>query len=395
MEKGNALKRAAQRVFVALLIVALLVPLAACSKGGSATEQSISSASNGSGGNSGGRYEQDMPADSGEYAAVYGNESIDDLSLTEGSTSDVTDGRKITYWADITINTKDFGSDYQTINEMVTMAGGYVSSENMRDNSYYDSSQGRRTSMTVNIPTSGYRSFVDELAGIGEVTSLNRYSEDLTYTYFDTEARIAVLEIRRDRLMNYLLVAEKAEDIIAYERELASVLDQLDRYQSEKRQLDQLVEYASVDITLIEQITPETVGRDGEPLGDRASSAFSLSMKKVGRFLEDAVVFIAGAIPVVFVVVVIALVLWLLLVMIGKAYRAYKNTSFAQARQTRRDDEKQKQAEVAMRRQWATQNPQAAQGTQAVQSSQAAQAGYQQAAPPQAKPVSTENPPKR
>lgn len=385
MEKGSVFKHTVQRVLTALLLVVLLVPLAACNSGGGVVNQSTGAADSASGNGSGSRFESDVPTSSANYAesekgsddAVYGIA----VGATGNTNETVTDGRKITYWADITINTKDFGTDYQSINKMVSMAGGYISSENMRDNSYYDSTQGRYTSMTVNVPASGYRAFLDELSGIGEVTSLNRYSEDLSYTYFDTEARIAVLEIRRDRLLSYLLVAEKAEDIIAYERELASVLDQLDRYQSDKRQLDQLVEYSSIDITLIEKITPETIGRDGEPLGERASSAFSISLKKVRRFLEDTVVFVAGAIPVVFVLAMFALIGWLLLILAGKVLRAYRNSSFAQARQKRRSDEKQKQAESAMLSQWAVQNQ------------QVAQAGYQQAAPPQDRPVTTENPP--
>jgi hypothetical protein len=385
MEKGNVYKHTVQRVLTALLLVALLVPLAACNSGGGTVYQSTGAADVGSGSGSSSRFESELPVSSADYSES--EKGSDDLAFetaggAAGNTNQtVTDGRKITYWAEITINTKDFGTDYQNINKMVSVAGGYISFENMRDNSYYDSTQGRYTSMTVEVPASGYRGFLDELSGIGEVTSINRYSEDLSYTYFDTEARIAVLEIRRDRLLNYLLVAEKAEDIIAYERELASVLDQLDRYQSDKRQLDQLVEYSSIDITLVERITPETIGRDGEPLGDRASSAFSMSLKKVRRFLEDTVVFVAGAIPVVFVLAVFALIGWLLLVMAGKALRAYQNSPSAQARQKRRNDEKQKQAEAAMRSQLAGQNQ------------QVAQAGYQQAAPPQDKPVTTENPP--
>jgi hypothetical protein len=158
----------------------------------------------------------------------------------------------------------------------------------------------------------GYDSFLGKLAEVGEVANKSKSSQDLTSEYFDTESRIEVLKLRRDRLTGYIREATRPADIVEFERELSNVMLELDQYEGNKRRLDQLVDYATVDVTLNEMITPETIGKDGQPLGDRASDAFRISATGVGEFLQNAAVFLAGAAPVIGLIAVIVLVVWLI-----------------------------------------------------------------------------------
>ena len=81
------------------------------------------------------------------------------------------------------------------------------------------------------------------------MVSRHKSTDDLTSQYYDTDARIEMLNMRRDRLMGYLASATKAEDIVAFEQELSDVLYELDQLQGSKRQMDQLIDYATVDVT--------------------------------------------------------------------------------------------------------------------------------------------------
>jgi hypothetical protein len=246
----------------------------------------------------------------------YEAESVEGSGGSAGYTTasgNVADGRKITFWASVSINTKNFDADYRAINDYIIGSGGYVASEELTDYTSYGRNEGRRTYLSVRVPAEGFEPFLDQITTVGEVTNKSKNSEDLTRLYFDTEARIEMLELRKERLMQYILEADSAADIVEFERELASVLYELDQYQGYKRQLDQLVDYSTVDIYLTELITPETIGKDGELLGERASSAFSMSVTNVRRFLENTVVFIAGAIPVLFLLGVFAAIIWAVL----------------------------------------------------------------------------------
>ncbi|MCL2111626.1 MAG: DUF4349 domain-containing protein [Clostridiales bacterium] len=231
------------------------------------------------------------------------------FAMTSSGTGNVQSGRKISFRASVSMNTKTFDADYAAINDLVAGAGGYVAHENTSDNSYMQSrNMGRTAWLSALIPAAGYDSFLDDLSEIAEVVNKTKSSDDLTAQYFDTEARIEMLELRKERLMGYLVEAEDAADIVEFERELSNVLYELDNYQGNKRHLDRLVDYATIDINLNELITPETIGKDGEPLGSRASDAFALSTNSVGRFLEGFVVLLAAAVPVIAVIAVIAVI---------------------------------------------------------------------------------------
>lgn len=219
--------------------------------------------------------------------------------------------RKLTYSASFDINTKQYDSDYAKINEDLSAVGGYVANE---ESSAYSSetgkNYGRNSYLSLRVPVDNLNAFMENLSGIGEVVGKHRSTDDLTAQYYDTDARIEMLNIRKDRLMGYLANATNAEDIIAFEQELSDVLYELDQLQGSKRQMDQQIDYATVDVTLTELITPETIGADGQPLGDRASDAFSMSMTGVGEFMENFAIFWAAALPVLILIAIFAVVIY-------------------------------------------------------------------------------------
>jgi hypothetical protein len=250
--------------------------------------------------------EEVVPESAAQDTAGAGGE---DAGFTdENDVSDVQTGRKITFSASYSINTKSYDADYKKINDMITQAGGYVSNEETSDYTGVRANEGRYTHLSARVPAKGYDSFLDSLSSVGEVMTKNKSSQDLTTEYFDTEARIQMLELRKERLMNYLVLATDAAEIIEFERELSSVLYELDQYQGNKRKIDQFVEFATVDVTLTELITPETIGKDGQPLGDRANDAFKMSKNNVNTFLENAAVFFAGAAPVIGLIALIIVI---------------------------------------------------------------------------------------
>jgi len=306
-----------KKLIVVVLSIILLLSLTGC---GGASTNDLAAASGGGGYVSGntdsGRgeigYTPEAPAAAPEADDWWDGDP--EFSMPpQGGGNSILDGRKITFSASISLNTKQFDADYLKIYQLIENTGGFVASERMTDDSsIYGKPVGRFTYISARVPAGGYDSFIDAVASIGEVTQKNKWSDDLTSQYFDTEARIELLEIRKERLMGYLLEAERAEDIVAFERELSDVLYELDYYQGNKRQLDRLVDYATIEINLTEVITPDTIGKDGEPLGERASSAFWLSLDGVSRFLDGFVVGLAAAAPVLVLLIIIGAIIWVI-----------------------------------------------------------------------------------
>ena len=314
-----------KKIFITILAIIMLLSLCACSAGGS-SKASPTSGGGGIASNTSDRgYEMPAPAamaprdeyasyEEGDYVAETEMDAVYNTSASVDGAGNVSEGRKLTFSASVSLNTKQYDADYLKIYSLIKNSGGYISNENSYDySSQYGRTTGRETYISARIPAGDYDSFIDTVAAIGEVTQKSKYSQDLTSQYFDTEARIEMLELRKERLMAYLIEAKDAEAIVAFERELSDVLYELDSYQGNKRHLDQLVEFSTIDITLIELITPETIGKDGAPLGERASEAFGLSANNVGNFLKDAAVFFAAAAPVIALLAVIALIVWIVI----------------------------------------------------------------------------------
>ncbi|WP_079545234.1 DUF4349 domain-containing protein [Christensenella massiliensis] len=305
---------------IAVILLCSVLFLASCSAAPSETSSSavMSASENGYEASSdSGAVNEESAAEPESSEESGGLGSLSDPILPET-------GRKLTYSASLSINTKQYDADYAKINEELSAVGGYVANE---ESAAYSSdtgkNHGRNSYFSLRIPVDRLNEFLERISGVGEIVSKHKATEDLTSEYYDTEARIEVLELRRERLMSYLETAASTEDIIALEQEISDVLYELDQLQGSKRRMDTLIDYATVDVELIELITPETIGADGKPLGDRASDAFAMSLTGVGEFMENFAVFWAAALPVIILIAIFAAVIYAVIRLILWLRRKY------------------------------------------------------------------------
>ena len=96
-------------------------------------------------------------------------------------------------------------------------------------------------------------------------------------------------------------------DLIELESAIADTQYQIDSYESTQRHIDQQVDLSAVSVTLVEE-KPSDAMTDAEiSLGQRLSAALKGSVKWLGGFLRDLLVFIVMILPVA----VSAAILWL------------------------------------------------------------------------------------
>lgn len=251
----------------------------------------------------------DAPAEfAPEPAAAESGSSLGGLEEAKYVKND----RKLIYTSEYTIETKSFEADYNAVIAAAENAGGFVSSEETHGTKpevYGDS--GRTSSLTLRIPVDKYSDFLSGLEGVGSIVSRIRSSEDVTTEYYDNEARIELYEKHYEKLMAHLEKAEKMEDIIAIESEMTNVLYTIDQLKGNKRYMDDLVEYCTVNVLLREVVEYSEVSISNDTFGSRVSGAFNSVLKWLGRFFEGfAIVFIA-ALPVLAIIAVIFLAIFL------------------------------------------------------------------------------------
>ncbi len=215
------------------------------------------------------------------------------------------DDRKIVRTADLTIASTAFDADYAAILSLVESTGGYaasVSTSEYRVNS-------RTASFSLRIPSDALDACLSGLSGIGRITNRYETAADMTTTYTDTALRLSTQQSKMTRLTELLAKADTVEDLLEIENEIADTQYQIDSLESSLRTIDRQVDYASVSVYLEEQTPAETAGAQELTLGERLESSLKASLVWLGDFLENMLVFLIAAVPVLVFIVLVLFIL--------------------------------------------------------------------------------------
>ncbi len=232
------------------------------------------------------------------------------------------DNRKLVYTASIVMTTEDFAGAYSQLADRVAGLGGYISYEETRGTeptAYGDT--GRHSELTVKIPVEHYEAFLGGLSEIGEIESKSQTTEDITSQYYDVDARIEMLEGRYERLKEHLEAATAMEDIIALEEEISQVLLELDTLKGERRGMDYLVEYSTVNISLREVVRAGAVSASDGSVGQRAGDSFQSTWQGIGVFFQELAVVLAGAAPVLILLAAAGGIVWVVIIILRRRKR--------------------------------------------------------------------------
>ena len=158
--------------------------------------------------------------------------------------------RKIVYTAEIALVVDDFAKLEGAIVKLVGEGGGYVADSDVSGSA----GSNRSASWKVRIPTERFQSFLDSAAKLGELTRRRLDSQDVTEEYYDLDARIKNKKVEEARLLKHLEnSAAKLEDILAAERELSRVREEVERQEGRLRLLANLAALTTVTITAEER----------------------------------------------------------------------------------------------------------------------------------------------
>lgn len=263
-------------------------------------------------------YDYDYAAEApAEYDGSYDLDKTADDLISGGPIA--SDGSKLVQTRDISMRTTEFDKDYGKIKSLLKSVDGYIEHESMSGTapeSVYD--PGRYSYIIMRVPVDRYDSFVDSLTQIGVIDSMEINTQDYSDTYYDTESRIELLEERKERLMKHLDEATKMEDIITLEDEISDVIYQLDELKGQQRNMDNMVEYATVSLS----ITEYQLADDAEPKDDFTldpGNAFNTTLKGMGDFFRVFGVMLAAAAPVLILIAIVIVVVLVIVHAVRKA----------------------------------------------------------------------------
>lgn len=227
-----------------------------------------------------------------------------DMALFPDTDSPVEEGAPVTPTAqaprmlirtgNATVEVEALDPAVQAVRRIAERAGGYISNVGIaggRD-------RVRSASLTLRIPAERFDETLAAVDSLGEVESVHIDSEDVGEQYADLELRLASARRLEQRLLELLdNRTGSLEDVLAVERELARVREQVERMDAALRGLRDRVDMSTISLTLHEP-EPLFSTRGGE-------NVISRSIRQAGR---NFVGFIAGFIASLGVILPLALI---------------------------------------------------------------------------------------
>ena len=234
------------------------------------------------------------PTDEYEYS----KDEPSEISLESAASAN----RKIIYSASMSIYTEDFTGTLQRLNVAVAESGSY-----MQESSQYGMARdgNARMHVTLRVPQGEYSSVKDFLHTLGEVESASEKGEDVTGSYFDTEARITVLRAQHARVLELLYAAKTLEEIMTVERELANIQTEIERLTTVIKRYDDLTTYATITVDIYQVQDEATIAAMKETnnptFGKRISENISNSLSMFLMVLEGLLVALLWLLPYIII----------------------------------------------------------------------------------------------
>ena len=172
--------------------------------------------------------------------------------------------------------------------------GGYVDDEGAR--------RGMAASLTLRVPVAKYAELLSLVkAGVGgttpaEVASVGDTVVDVTGDYVDAASRAATLEATRDQLLKLMASADDVKDVLAVQRELSSVTQQLEAKKATMARLGKRAALSTIAVSLVQKEPERKPPRPWRPKAWSLSRTFARAVKTLAAFAQksvDVLVFLA------------------------------------------------------------------------------------------------------
>ena len=227
--------------------------------------------------------------------------------------------RKIIKSSQLSLETAKFNDVINSLEDMVKSYGGYIASSSIEAEGINNNYQCLRfASYKINVPSDKLDDFLDESSKLATVRNKSTSAEDITAQYYDNESRLKSLQIQEERYLEILKTATEVKDIIEIENALTDVRYEIENLTTYLNKISNLVDMATVNIN-IQEVSQETVAQSvPKTLGEKISSSFVNSLKKIKEFSINTVIFIIAAIPYLIIISI-------LLVLSLGIYKAIKN----------------------------------------------------------------------
>ena len=230
----------------------------------------------------------------------------DDVSQKNEASSGVAgqDTQLLVKYLILQAETVDFSQSTACIETNAISLGGYIGSSRISGGDLQSGSKTvRRAQYTVRIPSEKADAYLALLKEQMNIVSETSTVTDVTASHTDMQARLHSLTAQEERVLAMLEDAKDLDTLLLLDDKLTSIRSEIERLQTELKQLENRVSYATVEISLQEVIayTPDNVS-----FSDKLKNAFIGSWTDFGENCMSFFVWFVSAIPTLLILAGIA-----------------------------------------------------------------------------------------
>ena len=220
--------------------------------------------------------------------------------------------RKLIRTGNVSLEVRSVSDAEEKISQWAKSLGGYVTNANTWE---------MGAGFTVRIPSANFDDAMAQAGSFGRITNRSVNSQDVSDNYYDIKARLETKYILRDKLSNYLSQAKDIKDLLEIERQLNSVIEDIESTESRFKRLSGQIDYSTIYIDM-----HFARGKDegGVILPDVKESW--------NTFLSNIIAFFWGLLKILFYIVIFGIPLialaafffWLLFGKVGLLVKLFK-----------------------------------------------------------------------
>ncbi|MFL2105537.1 DUF4349 domain-containing protein [Desemzia sp. FAM 23991] len=241
---------------------------------------------------------------------------VETTGSQEEASTDLLIGEKVITTIDMTYETLEYQNAVTQLKEIVEKYQSYIESSNETTNTingYSNRSEAdlRQGNFSIRIPSEAVTDFLADLDGnLGTKVSEQIGNQDATKQYQDTQTRIEVLQRKEDRLLELLDQATAIEDILAIENNLSETVAEREILQSQNNTIDDLVEYSTLYLTILERSRISNQPGSTMPFWERAKEAIVDSAYTFYYWLQDTAIWLIYVLPYLIILLLIGIMVW-------------------------------------------------------------------------------------
>jgi hypothetical protein len=215
--------------------------------------------------------------------------------------------RKLIYRANLVMPVEDYSKAQTQLRDLVALSGAYILqfSENANTGE-------KGGTYTIKVAANGFVSMLDGLEKLSPALQRNVQGQDVTEEYVDLSSRLTAKQLVETRLLSFMEKASKTDDLLAFSNELAKVQEAIEQIKGRMRYLDQNVSYSTIELRMYQQTGKKPLLSDPNELtlAERVEKAWGSSLNVLVAVMQGVLVFLAAAVPVLVILLLIALPIW-------------------------------------------------------------------------------------